>query len=64
MIGVDLRRMRFVSFFRYCLPYLNWINKCSQANDGCFATGNCKISFPPFADDLILLPQNLVSSAY
>ena len=33
---------------------MNWINKCSQA-DECATIGNCKISLLLFADGLVLL---------
>ena len=33
---------------------MNWIDKCSQA-DECATIGNCKISRLLFADDLVLL---------
>ena len=33
---------------------MNWIDKCSQANE-CATIGNCKISRLLFADDLVLL---------
>ena len=33
---------------------MNWINKCSRA-DECATIGNCKISRLLFADDLVLL---------
>ena len=36
------------------IVYMNWIDKCSQA-DECATTRNCKISRPLFADDLVLL---------
>ena len=36
------------------IVYMNWIDKCSQA-DECNMTGNCKISRLLFADDLVLL---------
>ena len=36
------------------IVYINWIEKCSQA-DECATTGNCKISRLLFADDLVLL---------
>ena len=35
------------------IVYINWINKCSQA-DECATIGNCKISRLLFADDLVL----------
>ena len=36
------------------IVYMNWIDKCSQA-DECSTIGNCKISRLLFADDLVLL---------
>ena len=36
---------------------MNWINKCSQA-DECATIGNCKISRLLFADDLVLLSSS------
>ena len=36
------------------IVYMNWIDKCSQA-DECATIGNCKISRLLFADDLVLL---------
>ena len=36
------------------IVYINWIDKCSQA-DECAKIGNCKISRLLFADDLVLL---------
>ena len=36
------------------IVYMNWINKCSQA-DECASIGNCRISRLLFADDLVLL---------
>ena len=36
------------------IVYMNWIDKCSQA-DECASIGNCKISPLLFADDLVLL---------
>ena len=45
-VGVGLRQG--------CVVYMNWIDKCSQADE--YATiGNCKISRLLFADDLVLL---------
>ena len=45
-------RVRFItSLF---IVYMNWIDKCSQA-DKCATIGNCKISRLLFADDLVLL---------
>ena len=36
------------------IVHMNWIDKCSQA-DECATNGNCKISRLLFADDLVLL---------
>ena len=36
------------------IVYVNWIDKCSQA-DECATIGNCKVSRLLFADDLVLL---------
>ena len=36
------------------IVYMNWIDKCSQA-DECAMIGNCRISHLLFADDLVLL---------
>ena len=36
------------------IVYMNWIDKCSPA-DECVTIGNCKISRLLFADDLVLL---------
>ena len=38
----------------FFIVYMNWIGKCSQA-DECATIGNCKISRLLFADDLVLL---------
>ena len=38
----------------FLIAYMNWIDKCSQADD-CDTIGNCKISRLLFADDLVLL---------
>ena len=38
----------------YFVVYMNWINKCRQA-DECASIGNCKISPLLLADDLVLL---------
>ena len=38
----------------FFIVYMNWIEKCSQA-DECAAIRNCKISRLLFADDLVLL---------
>ena len=45
-----LERVRFVTL----IVYMNWIDKCSPA-DECATIGNCKISRLLFADDLVLL---------
>ena len=52
-VGVGLRQGYVLSplFFIICM---NWINKCSQA-DECTTIGNCKISRLLIADDLVLL---------
>ena len=39
---------------RFFNSYINWIGKCSQA-DECATIGNCKISRLLFAYDLVLL---------
>ena len=52
-VGVGLRQGCALSplFF---IVYMNWIDKCSQA-DECAPSGNCKIIRLLFADDLVLL---------
>ena len=52
-MGVGLRQGCVLSplFF---IVYLNWIGKCSQA-DECATIGNCKISRLLFVDDLVVL---------
>ena len=45
-------RVRFVTLF--FIVYMNWIDKCSQA-DKCATIGNCKINLLLFADDLVVL---------
>ena len=52
-----------VLFPLFFIVFINWFDKCSQA-DMCVTIGNCKISCLLFAGDLILLPQNLTSSAH
>ena len=48
--GYDLSPLLFI-------VYMNWIDKCSQA-DECAMIGNCKISRLVFADDLVLLSSS------
>ena len=43
-----------VLLFLLFFVYMNWIDKCSHA-DECASTENCKISRLLFADDLVLL---------
>ena len=52
-VGVGLRQVCVSSSFLF-IAYMNWIDKCSQA-DKCPTIGNCKISRLLFADDLVLL---------
>ena len=52
-VGVGLRQECVLSPLLF-IVYMNWIDKCSQA-DECATTGNCKISRLLFADDLVLL---------
>ena len=52
-VGVGLRQGCVLSPF-LLVVYVNWIDKCSQA-DECATIGNCKISRLLFADDLVLL---------
>ena len=51
--GVGLRQ-GCVSSPLFFIVYMNWIDKCSQA-DECATIGNCKISRLLFADDFVLL---------
>ena len=51
--GVGLWQGGVLSPFLF-LVYMNWIDKCRQA-DECASIGNCKISCLLFADDLVLL---------
>ena len=52
-VGVGLRQGCVLSPLLF-IVYMNWIDKCSQA-DECAMIGNCKISRLLFADDLVLL---------
>ena len=52
--GVRLRQGCVLSPLLF-IVYMNWIDKCSQADDECAMIGNCKISRLLFADDLVLL---------
>ena len=52
-VGVGLRQECVFSLLLF-IVYMNWIDKCSQA-DVCATIGNCKISRLLFADDLVLL---------
>ena len=52
-VGVGLRQGYVLSPLLF-IVYMNWIDKCSQA-DECATIGNCKISRLLFADDLVLL---------
>ena len=52
-MGVGLRQECVLSPLLF-IVYMNWIDKCSQA-DECATMRNCKISRPLFADDLVLL---------
>ena len=61
-VGIELRQEcdLFLLFF---IVYLNWIDKCNQAD--VFGTiGNSKISCLLCADDLILILQNLAFGAH
>ena len=52
-VGVGLRQ-ECVLLSLLFIVYMNWINKCSPADE--YATiGNCKVSRLLFADDLVLL---------
>ena len=53
IVSVRLRQGCVLSFLLFFI-YMNWINKCSQANE-CAGIGNCRISRLVFADDLVLL---------
>ena len=52
-VGVGLRQRCVLSPLLF-IVYMNWIDKCSQA-DECATIGICKISRMLFADDLVLL---------
>ena len=52
-VGVGLRQGCVLSPLLF-IVYMNWIDKCSKA-DECATVGNCKISRLLFADDLVLL---------
>ena len=52
-VGVELRQECVFSLLLF-IAFINWIDKCSQA-DECATIGNCKISRLLFADDLVLL---------
>ena len=52
-VGVGLRQGYVLSPLLF-IVYMNWIDKCSQA-DECATIGNSKISRLVFADDLVLL---------
>ena len=52
-VGVGLRQGCVLSSLLF-IVYMNWIDKCSQANE-CATFGNCKISRLLFANDLVLL---------
>ena len=52
-MGVELRQGCVLSHLLF-IVYINWIKKCSQA-DECATIGNSKISCLLFADDLVLL---------
>ena len=52
-VGVGHRQECVLSPLLFVV-YMNWIDKCSQA-DECATIGNCKISRLLFADDLVLL---------
>ena len=46
-VGAEIRQGCVL--FPLFIAYLNWIDKCSQA-DECATIGNCKISYLLFAD--------------
>ena len=52
-VGVGLR-LRYVLPLLLFIVYMNWIDKCSSA-DECATIGNCKISRPLSAEELVLL---------
>ena len=52
-VGIGLRQGCVLSPLLF-IVYMNWIDKCSQA-DECATIGNCKISRLLFANDLVLL---------
>ena len=52
-VGVGLRQGCVLSLLLF-IVYMNWIDKCNQA-DECVTIGNCKIRRLLFADDLVLL---------
>ena len=52
-VGAGLRQRCVLSSLLF-IVYMNWIDKCSLA-DECATIGNCKISRLLFADDLVLL---------
>ena len=52
-VGVRLQQGWVLSPLLF-IVYMNWIDKCSQANE-CATIGNCKISRLLFADNLVLL---------
>ena len=52
-MGVGLRQGCVLSPL-LSIVYMNWIDKCSQA-DECVTIGSCKVSRLLFADDLVLL---------
>ena len=52
-VGVGLRQGCVLPSLLF-IVYMNWIRKCSQA-DECATIGNCKISRLLFANDLLLL---------
>ena len=47
-VGVDL--WQGCALFPFFIVYMNWIDKCNQADD-CAKIGNCKISCLLFAND-------------